>query len=880
MKYPPEFPAAACDAVETEALKAERDLREYRDKPETRPERAHTLELGGVRRWTDNEEDIIEYILRVGLAFGLQACQLRPQGWSLDRIRRQTQEFFRRLTIDAYHKYVLDLRRHGFLDTLGNIEPEVTKELEKSVEWHQLEEALLATTERPPAQPSQPSDPHPSIGVSGSASLAPGKRNPLAAEGSTDDFLAELFDQFDQEEQAEIRAAEESTKDILAQGETAAKDRLRAAGSRDVPDWVRQPQDNARADAAGVVFSSYVQALWGKTDVTRTESIAAFLVQIERLIAPILTRYGWVGQEFLDVLRKRYRLSAQMAPGFVTSTQGMASTVESASDSQQSGNDYAKAEASHADLEKTGGTQPDSARSSVIAVHQPTLLTFSGSWSEYRRTLADGNAVLKRKRLKNDSVAVERLLQNAREWAKAKLKPTASEVQDVFELKDRVVSQTYDRLVPNPGDFPYGEFVPALWEEGWPSLEDRAIEAILERAASGPSGAAGSPCIDAGVYGKHPSFGGAAWNADRELEDKLHEIREVYLTRIASCNLEERKRELVKLVAKLYEALASKLLKLVRKDHDQDAIDFDRDHMIRASVVWQILDGIPLDGDETKAIELALEACRSRWYRRANQMVKQAASEQRYAQIEPLTSQQKDLLFAIVEAHLSGDGEPFIFVRDVSQSSLIYPRGRCVRINATEVDFHQLAGEGLVTLVFEPRLGGKPTQLGIDTAASLRESIQESTLADHPTAGGSASLRGGWNHARLAENDSTATPSEVQVLDGDSGLAPKPAGDSEEIAMGRAHEPPSALAAAELSRSPTAAEIREQRRVLRDNYKSECKTNGVRVTDAMIAEAANTKWHGRTAIQKWVGCDPRYNGEPDRLIRSVFARKHHIPAKP
>jgi hypothetical protein len=232
--------------------------------------------------------------------------------------------------------------------------------------------------------------------------------------------------------------------------------------------------------------------------------------------------------------------------------------------------------------------------------------------------------MLERKRCKKHPVAVERLLQDARAWAQAQLKPTASEVQDVFELKNRVVTQTYDRFVPNPGDFPYLEFVAALWEEGWPSLEDRAIEAILERATSGPSGAAaGSLCVDAGVYGKHPSFGGVSWNTDRELEDKLHEIREVYLPRIASGNPEERKRELVKFVAELYEAPASKLLKLVREDHHQDAINFDRDHMVRAwYAVWQMLDGIPLDGDETKAIELALEACRSHWYRRANQMVK------------------------------------------------------------------------------------------------------------------------------------------------------------------------------------------------------------------------------------------------------------------
>src|SRR5580692_10567008 len=97
-----------------------------------------------------------------------------------------------------------------------------------------------------------------------------------------EDVLAELFARFDQEEQSKVRAAEDSTKDTLARGDAAARDRQRAAGSHDVFDWVRQPQEDARADAAGAVFSSYVHALRMQTDVTRAECIPAFLVQIER----------------------------------------------------------------------------------------------------------------------------------------------------------------------------------------------------------------------------------------------------------------------------------------------------------------------------------------------------------------------------------------------------------------------------------------------------------------------------------------------------------------------------------------------------------------------------------------------------------------------
>jgi hypothetical protein len=214
--------------------------------------------------------------------------------------------------------------------------------------------------------------------------------------------------------------------------------------------------------------------------------------------------------------------------------------MDSAADSQQSGTDYADAEASHADLEETSGDQ-SGAGSFTIGVQPSTILNFPDPWSKRKRRMADYNAMLARRLGKNghDAEKGEKLLQDARAWAKSKLRESVPEVKDVFELKERVASQTYDRFVPDSGDFASGEFAPALWEEGWPSLEDRAILTIRECAASG-------------------------------------------------------------------------------------------------------------------------------------------------------------------------------------SSSLVYPRGRSVRTNATEVDFYQLAAEQLIILASEPRLSGKPTQLGIELATSLR----------------------------------------------------------------------------------------------------------------------------------------------------------------
>jgi hypothetical protein len=74
-----------------------------------------------------------------------------------------------------------------------------------------------------------------------------------------------------------------------------------------------------------------------------------------------------------------------------------------------------------------------------------------------------------------------------------------------------------------------------------------------------------------------------------------------------------------------------------------------------------------------------------------------------------------------------------------------------------------------------------------------------------------------------------------------------------------------------------------ERRKLRDDYVGECKRAGVRVTDEMIATAANPPkdkskgWNTRDPIQKWLQCDPKYEGRPDRMIRAVFEKKPHLP---
>jgi hypothetical protein len=81
-------------------------------------------------------------------------------------------------------------------------------------------------------------------------------------------------------------------------------------------------------------------------------------------------------------------------------------------------------------------------------------------------------------------------------------------------------------------------------------------------------------------------------------------------------------------------------------------------------------------------------------------------------------------------------------------------------------------------------------------------------------------------------------------------------------------------------------DIRAERRKLRDDYKAECKRAGLLVTDEMIAKSANPStstnkgWNSRFQVQKWLACDPAYEGRADAIIRKVFLEKPHLKGLP
>jgi hypothetical protein len=72
--------------------------------------------------------------------------------------------------------------------------------------------------------------------------------------------------------------------------------------------------------------------------------------------------------------------------------------------------------------------------------------------------------------------------------------------------------------------------------------------------------------------------------------------------------------------------------------------------------------------------------------------------------------------------------------------------------------------------------------------------------------------------------------------------------------------------------------VAERRSALKA-YKDECRSHGVKVTNPMIARAANPDWSERTPVEKWSAAkDSRYNTPAvDRKIRRVFTEKPHLP---
>lgn len=105
-----------------------------------------------------------------------------------------------------------------------------------------------------------------------------------------------------------------------------------------------------------------------------------------------------------------------------------------------------------------------------------------------------------------------------------------------------------------------------------------------------------------------------------------------------------------------------------------------------------------------------------------------------------LTPQQRDLLFAIVDSHASSYGSRFTFTHGRTGSGLYYPGNRSVRVDADDDDLGLLERKRLVIILSKAPgalivINGQLTQLGIDTAASLRNKPAPSTVTSNDRGG-------------------------------------------------------------------------------------------------------------------------------------------------
>jgi hypothetical protein len=91
-----------------------------------------------------------------------------------------------------------------------------------------------------------------------------------------------------------------------------------------------------------------------------------------------------------------------------------------------------------------------------------------------------------RSRIPASAARQEELLDDARAWAAEEAAGLLSDTIDVSDLKRRLVKRTFDWFLPRHPYFPdfrlgYAEFASALCDEKWPSIADRAIEAMRAR---------------------------------------------------------------------------------------------------------------------------------------------------------------------------------------------------------------------------------------------------------------------------------------------------------------------------------------------------------------------------------------------------------------
>ena len=154
MKYPAEFPAEVQDRIETEKIRAYRDLR-------VSPLVPVGLELFSV---------VDRCIMRIFRTYAKEACELRPRFPTVERVNRDAEGFLRRLVITVVEEKAPQLRGLWLDDLTEPAGSATVRRLKDSPEWKEYEDMLLnAPSQTPspaPAQPRRTETTEPQIGGS------------------------------------------------------------------------------------------------------------------------------------------------------------------------------------------------------------------------------------------------------------------------------------------------------------------------------------------------------------------------------------------------------------------------------------------------------------------------------------------------------------------------------------------------------------------------------------------------------------------------------------------------------------------------------------------------------------------------------------------
>lgn len=208
------------------------------------------------------------------------------------------------------------------------------------------------------------------------------------AEGVKAETLAEFFDQFDPEEQALIRTKEAEAKIILRQGQSDAIGRFRAGLDRE---WVLQPQDFARAQAAATEFVGYQRVLVRRIDPVCAESVEQYLRQLDMVREGLLSKHG---TSECEAALAEMRLEAERLAWLSLGKQLGSARVGKSPTAQPGATPNASAEVRPL-VNETNGSEADPRAGGVAAIPSQGLTKGEGemslgSWQQIRDDFRQG----------------------------------------------------------------------------------------------------------------------------------------------------------------------------------------------------------------------------------------------------------------------------------------------------------------------------------------------------------------------------------------------------------------------------------------------------------------------------------------------------------